>query len=81
MNDQVMVTYEPAHVEQDNRRVPVEEEPILIPVTSQSNSEQNVFQNNIIQEELVHADTSQEETVKVTQLETNVSPKAQIATN
>jgi hypothetical protein len=53
----------------------------LIPVTSQSNSEQNVFQNNIIQEELVHADTSQEETVKVTQLETNVSPKAQIATN
>jgi len=34
MNDQVMVTYEPAHVEQENRRVSVEDEPILIPVTS-----------------------------------------------
>jgi hypothetical protein len=49
------VTYGPTHVEPKNRRVPVEEDPILIPVMSQSyqavidvNSEHNVSQVKLV---------------------------------
>lgn len=48
-------------MEQENKQVPVEEEPLLIPVISQPNFEHNVFQNNIIQEELAHTGTSHTE--------------------